>query len=189
MKKIVIFAMIVLMILCLVHTESSSSYSQVTPLWSYKITGPGNSATVQANLDDIVYFELDATAPDYVWGNIVALYDTSKLESVSIEKDPNNWSGFWTWWTTASGMPEYHGGGNYYYYDQIKNTAISGLGSAWAGGWVDWVGDGIAGPVGTIDPTYGQTLADKEALADRLGIPVSEVEKFGAIRLYASTDA
>ncbi|MBI5779427.1 MAG: hypothetical protein HZA49_08220, partial [Planctomycetes bacterium] len=175
------------------YTEASITVNVVTPqpptIWYYKVTGPNNSDSVQANIGDVVYFELDATAPDYVWGNIIVLYDTSKLESVSIEEDPNNYYGFWAWWTDATGNPVYSGGGNYYYYDQIKNTAIFGLGSDWAQQWVSWYGDGNAGSVGTIDPTYGQTLSNKLALAERVGIPLADVDKFGAIRLYTSTYA
>ena len=156
-----------------------------SPLWAYKITGPDGSTTVEASTNQVVYFELDAVAPDYVWGNILALYDASKLQAVSIEEDPNNWSGFWTWWTTATGAPEYYGGGNYYYYDTF------GFGSDWAQQWVAWYGDGHAGPVGTIDPNYGVTLSDydKADLVHRLGIQVTDVDKLGAIRLYTSTYA
>ncbi|HLD36702.1 MAG TPA: fibronectin type III domain-containing protein, partial [Planctomycetota bacterium] len=189
------------------YTTVSITINVVAPsaLWAYRITGPDDSTTVEANTNQVVYFELDAIAPDYVWGNILALYDTSKLQAVSIEEDPNNWYGFYTWWTTATGNPAYNGGGDYYYYDRIGNTPILGaslalagladpifgLGSAWAQQWVAWYGDGHAGPVGTIDPTYGLMLndADKQALAERLVIPVFEVENLGAIRSYVSTYA
>ncbi len=147
MKKIVITAIAVLMILCLVHTESSSSYSQSTSTWFYKVTGTGGSTTVEANINDIVYFELDATAPDYVWGNIRIDFDPEMLECVSIEESPFNY-GFWTWWTPATGMPQYDGGGTYYYY-------VTQDSSDYAAQWVEWYGEGEAGPVGTYDNVNG----------------------------------
>ncbi|MBI4713207.1 MAG: VCBS repeat-containing protein, partial [Planctomycetes bacterium] len=93
-------------------------------IWYYQVTGPDGSDSVYLeDLDKPFYLELDTTISDYVWGNILLLYEADKLESVSIEEDPNNWYGFWTWWTDATGLPEYSGGGNYYYYDKIRNTS------------------------------------------------------------------
>src|SRR3989339_288490 len=67
------------------YTTVSITINVVAPsaLWAYRITGPDDSTTVEANTNQVVYFELDAIAPDYVWGNILALYDTSKLQAVS----------------------------------------------------------------------------------------------------------
>ncbi len=175
------------------ENKSGSSANQLTALtttdWIYKITGPDNSASVQVqNLGDVVYFELDATAPNYVWGNILVLYDKTKLASVSIEEDPNNWYGFWTWWTSATGQAAYGGGGNYYYYDYIAGSIIANQGSQWAQDWVNIYGGG--GPVGTIDTNYGSILdpnsADYQALVNK---GIGNIPNLGAIRLYTSTYA
>ncbi|MBI4738684.1 VCBS repeat-containing protein [Candidatus Woesearchaeota archaeon] len=172
----------------------SLQVTQATP-WQYKIAGSGNADTI--SIDDfgaITYFELDATAPDYVWGNILVLYDATKLECVSIEES-FDWPAFWVWWTEATGRPEYGGGGDYYYYDQIANQNIYDLGSDWAQQWKTLYGPGVAGPVGTADPTYGQSAGAKLALANRLGFTgtdtqkIAQVNKLGAVRLYTSTYA
>jgi len=179
------------------HSEAGSSQSMLsgssvtlasTP-WSYKVTGPNNSNLVAVNkLNEVVYFELDATVPNYVWGNIVVLYDKTKLNAVSLEENPDNWYGFWTWWTYATGQSVYGGGGNYYYYDYVAGTSVANQGSQWAQDWVNIYGGG--GPVGTIDPNYGSALdlnsADYQALINK---GISNISNLGAIRLYTSTYA
>ncbi|MEW6027744.1 MAG: hypothetical protein AB1599_10700 [Planctomycetota bacterium] len=213
-KLLVTIAIVGLLGVCLVYTETDNpgithqnfpidpakspkynpagsplATTQTTHNWTYKITGPAGTTKVEVDkLGQVVYFELDATAPDYVWGNILTLYETDKLQAVSIEEAPT-WPTFWVWWTDATGMPGYGGGGSYYYYDRIAALGISNLGSDWAKQWVAWYGDGVAGPVGTVDPGYGQTVDNPEGLAARLGIPVSDVARLGAIRLYTSTYA
>ena len=173
--------------------QSGSSAKSLTDLtgtdWVYKVTGPDDSTSVQVqNLGDVVYFELDATAPNYVWGNILVLYDKTKLASVSLEENPDNWSGFWTWWTYATGQSTYGGGGNYYYYDYVAGTSIANQGSQWAQDWVNNYGGG--GPVGTIDPDYGSILdpnsADYQTLVNK---GIGNISNLGAIRLYTSTYA
>lgn len=126
----------------------NSSY--ISP-WQYKITGPNGSNNVKiTKLGDIVYFEFDSMVPDYVWGNILISFDPAKLRCVSIEENPDNWYGFWTWWTPATAIPQYGGGGTSYYYDD------TGRGSDWAKTWVNWYGQGAAGPVGSYDNAAGK---------------------------------
>ncbi|MBI5360947.1 MAG: VCBS repeat-containing protein [Planctomycetes bacterium] len=118
--------------------------------WQYNITGPnGKDYAAITQIGQVVYFELDSILPDYVYGNIKVKFDPARLRCISIEEDPNNWYGFWTWWTPATGMPEYGGGGTYYNYDD------NGKGSDWAQTWVSWYGPGHAGPVGTYDNATG----------------------------------
>ncbi|MFA5795366.1 MAG: fibronectin type III domain-containing protein [Candidatus Brocadiia bacterium] len=169
--------------------KSLTALSAILSGWTYEVTGPNGSASVVVqNLGDVVYFELDATAPDYVYGNILGLYDTTKLRAVSIEENPATW-GFWTWWTTATTNPAYGGGGNNYYYDYIENTAISNTGSAWADAWTQPPYNG-GGPVGSIEPGYGASLdpngADYQSLIAK---GISNITNLGAIRLYTSTYA
>src|SRR3989339_2097074 len=171
----------------------SGSSANLTALnatdWVYKVTGPDDSTSVQVqNLGDVVSFELDATAPNYVWGNILVLYDKTKLAAVSIEENPANANGFWAWWTPATGQSAYGGGGDYYYYDYVAGTSVANQGSQWAKDWVNIYGGG--GPVGTINPNYGSILdpnsADYQALVNK---GISNISNLGAIRLYTSTYA
>ena len=106
-----------------------------------------------------------------------------------MEESPVITPGFRSSRVSAAGQAQYGGGGNYYYYDYISNTAISGLGSDWAQTWVNDYNGG--GPIGAIDPAYGNNLsgADKTALAQKIGIPAIDIARLGAIRLYASTYA
>ncbi|MEW6027624.1 MAG: VCBS repeat-containing protein, partial [Planctomycetota bacterium] len=169
-------------------TINTLALSQTTP-WRYKVSGPDGATTVVTQIGNVEYFELNALDPDYVWGNILVLYKAHKLQCVSIEEAPT-WPAFWVWWTYATGMTQYGGGGNYYNYDQIPQQGIYELGSDWARQWVAWYGDGNAGPVGTVDPTYGQTLdAQTIAYLQSLGVPADNIRHLGAIRLYTSTYA
>ncbi|MCK5640252.1 MAG: hypothetical protein KAJ19_05625, partial [Gammaproteobacteria bacterium] len=113
-----------------------------------------------------------------------------EAQCVSIEENPNTW-GFWTWWTSATKMSQYGGGGEYYYYDLIRNIGIAGFGSDWAQDWVLSRGNDVAGPVGTVDPTYGQNLdsGTRSYLTSTVGIPTDNISDLGAIRLFVSTPA
>jgi len=158
--------------------------------WHYKITAPDESNTAQIdNLNDVIYLDFDSITPAYVQGNILILYYADKLECISLEESPVITPGFRSSRVSAAGQAQYGGGGNYYYYDYISNTAISGLGADWAQTWVNDYNGG--GPIGAIDPAYGNNLsgADKTALAQKIGIPAIDIARLGAIRLYASTYA
>ena len=116
--------------------------------WQFKTTGPGGLTTVNAKAGDIVEFEFDATAPNYIYGNFQIEYDKDMFECLSVLEDPNNWYGTWTWWTSASKEPAYGGGGIPYYYN--SDNAF-----AWALQWVEWFGENSAGPVASIDNENG----------------------------------
>lgn len=117
--------------------------------WTYAVTGPGGSSVIgRDQIGQVLYFELDATVPDYVWGNVRVDFDTKLLEVVSVEETTAE-TGFWTAWATQPADPAYGGGGILYYYDQ------NGLGSDWAAAWVGLYGQGVAGPVAAYDNAAG----------------------------------
>lgn len=135
--------------LVMVFLVSLPAASGAAGPWYYSITGPGGSNDISIDkVGQILYFELDATKPDYIWGNIRVDFETSMLECVSIEENPAE-NGFWTAWVKQAADTKFGGGGTLYNYD---NT---GLGSDWAKQWVTWYGPGNAGPVASYDNEQG----------------------------------
>lgn len=123
--------------------------AEAAPPWYYAVTGPDGAGTIPGDqVGEIVYFQLDATAPDTVWGNIRIEFDPALLECVSIEESPDTY-GFWTSWVTETADPARGGGGTLYYYDG------TGQGSNWAQTWVARYGPLNAGPSGSYDNTQG----------------------------------
>lgn len=139
--------------------DSGLQTSYISP-FQYKVSGPGGKDMAGVRqIGDIIYFEFDSIIAAYVWGNILLNFDTARLKCVSIEEDPNNWHGFWVWWTLATGMPEYGGGGIPYYYDS------TGKGSNRARTWASWYGPETAGPVGSYDNELGKIWLYTSTLA------------------------
>jgi hypothetical protein len=117
--------------------------------WQYVVTGPGGWNQIGSDqIGQVLYFQLDATVPDYVWGNVRVDFDPAMLECVSIEESPYV-EGFWTAWVAEVADPAYGGGGVAYSYDD------TGLGSDWASVWVATYGPGAAGPVASYDNAAG----------------------------------
>ncbi|MBI5361326.1 MAG: VCBS repeat-containing protein [Planctomycetes bacterium] len=139
--------------------DSGLQTSYISP-FQYKISGPGGRDMAGIRqIGDIIYFEFDSITAAYVWGNILLNFDTARLKCVSIEEDPNNWHGFWVWWTLATSMPEYGGEGIPYYYDS------TGKGSNRAKTWASWYGPETAGPAGSYDNESGKIWLYTSTLA------------------------
>ncbi|HET8541576.1 MAG TPA: hypothetical protein VFL83_16990 [Anaeromyxobacter sp.] len=128
---------------------ASTAPSRAEGPWFYTVTGPGGSSEIGPDqIGRVLYFQLDATAPDYVWGNVRVDFDPALLECVSVEETPFV-EGFWTAWTPTPADPAVGGGGVLYRYDD------GGLGSDWASTWVATYGPGVAGPVAAVDNAAG----------------------------------
>jgi hypothetical protein len=125
--------------------------------WTYAVRGPGGSTTIdKAQIGQVLYFELDATVPDYVWGNVRVDFDPKLLECVSVEESPEDLAarpqgGFWTAWVDVAADPAFGGGGVLYFYDD------NGLGSDWAAWWAATAASmgTRAGPVASYDNAAG----------------------------------
>jgi len=147
MNRRILTAVAVLIVagaLCLL----SASAGAASP-WYYSVTGPDGSNEIPPDkIGQILYFQFDATAPDYVWGNVRLDFDPTLLECVSIEESPDT-DGFWTAWVQQTAELDKGGGGTLYYYDS------TGYGSEWARWWVDHYGPLQTGPSGSYDNASG----------------------------------
>ncbi len=180
---------------------SSLAATHTTP-WKYAVTTFDGTGTLEVqDTNHVVYLKFDATDPNYVYGNALAMYPSDKITAVSMEEG-YDWPAFWSWWTTAVVMAQHGGSGLGYYYDGLfdefgNKVPGSGSGSDLALQWVgEYGGDGNAGPVCGIDPLWGSklSLADREALAarmqaDGLSVTAEDIRKYGAIFMYVSTYA
>ncbi|HEX9400817.1 MAG TPA: hypothetical protein VF912_11970 [Anaeromyxobacter sp.] len=119
--------------------------------WFYAVMGPGGSNEITVGqIGEVVYFELDSTTADFVWGNVRVDFDPAMLEFVSIEEYPAG-PGFFTGWTPAPADPALGGGGVLYYYVCDEGHPCS----SWGAEWVALYGQGLAGPVASHDDTQG----------------------------------
>lgn len=118
--------------------------------------------TLKANLNDVVYIELQGVTAGYYNGAI--LVQATGADIISIEESYDFWwSGIGLWWTPASADPARGGAGTLYYYNHFHspdNDTYKSEGSSWSAAWqAEGVQYGYEpGPAGSL--VTGTTISE-----------------------------
>lgn len=93
--------------------------------------------TIKANVNDVVYIELQGVTAGYYNGAI--LVQTTGADIISIEESYDYWwNGIGLWWTPTSADQSRGGAGWLYYYDHFHssdNDTYKSEGSSWCAAW------------------------------------------------------